>query len=51
MGTISTYTFLLFPSLEREWHGLRGLIKGQEADFTLETVGERHDADKGSSLA
>ena len=41
MGTISTYTFLLFPSLEKEWHGVRGLLKGQEADFIQEAVGER----------
>lgn len=49
MGTISTYTFLLFPSLEKEWHGVRGLLKGQEADFIQEAVGERHDADRGAA--
>ena len=51
MGTTSTYTFLLFPSLEKEQHGLGGLLKGQEADFILEAVGKRHDTDKGSSSA
>ena len=53
MGAItSTYPFLLFPSLEKERHILRGLHKCQETDFILEVVGERHDKeDKGSSSA
>lgn len=40
MGATSACMFLLFPSLEKDWHFLEGLLKSQETVLILEVVGE-----------